>query len=241
MGTKERRQRDFESREQLFLETARELIHAEGLLNLQMARLAEKCEYAVGTLYQHFASKEDLLLAIACQDVLQHGELFERLKTWKAGSRERMFGVAVADMIFVATHPEHFRIAQYAFCDVVWGAASRERREAVLEANRPISAIVRGIIEDAVAAGDLQLAGQSADQVMAGIWALSIGMHNLVHAEGVIEKFAVAEPYRLLCRHLQALLNGLGWKPLADPADDAALEALIKKISNEVFHDCCKM
>ncbi len=65
LGTRERRQREVAEHEQLFLTAARELIRQDGLLNLQMARVAEKCDYAVGTLYQHFGSKEDLLVALA--------------------------------------------------------------------------------------------------------------------------------------------------------------------------------
>lgn len=55
MGTKERRQRQFAEREQLFLDTARHLIEEGGLLPLQMTRIAEAAEYAVGTLYQHLS------------------------------------------------------------------------------------------------------------------------------------------------------------------------------------------
>ena len=54
MGTKERRARQLQEREQLLLNKARELIVRDGLLNLQMARLAEESEHAMGTLYQHF-------------------------------------------------------------------------------------------------------------------------------------------------------------------------------------------
>ncbi len=65
MGTRERRQREIAEREQRFLDCARALMLQDGLLGLQMARVAEACDYATGTLYQHFESKEDLLVALA--------------------------------------------------------------------------------------------------------------------------------------------------------------------------------
>ena len=55
MGTKERRERQFQEREQRLLAAARQLIVRDGLLNLQMAKLAEVSEYAMGTLYQHLS------------------------------------------------------------------------------------------------------------------------------------------------------------------------------------------
>ena len=240
MGTKERRQRQVADREQQVLAAAHELIRAEGLLNLQMSKLAERCEYAVGTLYQHFASKEDLLVALTTQSVAEHASMFRRVAEWKAGTRERMFGIGVADMIFVRRNPGHFRLAQYALCEVVWKAASPLRREALLAANQPVAGVVAELVREAVKAGDLDLRGQTPQELTSGLWALSFGFHNLTHAEGVLEEFTVREPYRLMCRHIQHLLNGCGWKPLADPADTGALDRLIRRVSDEVFGDLCK-
>lgn len=239
MGTKERRQREFAERERLFLDAARELIRENGLLNLQMGKVAERCEYAVGTLYLHFASKEDLLLALTTDSVHEHAAMFQRVAQWPASARERMFAIGVADMIFVRRNPEYFRIAQYTLCEVIWRAASPERREDFLEANRPINETVVGIVNAAVAAGELHPRGLSADQLTLGLWALAVGTHNLVHVEGMLDAFAVHDPYRLMCRHMQVMLNGYEWRPLADPADDTALDQLIQRICKEVFDDLC--
>ena len=239
MGTRERRQRELGNREQLILDNARELIRAEGLLNLQMARLAEKCEYAVGTLYQHFSSKEDLLLEITRRDVVEHAELIRRVAQWPGSPRDRIFGLAVADIMFVRRSPDHFRISQYVFCEVVWNAASAARRQAVIDAQAPIASVAVGIVNDAVAGGSLDLKGMPPEQLCLGLWALVMGMHDMVHAEGVMSAFSVSDPYRLMCRHLQSLLNGQGWTPSFDVSDDAALDALIQKIFTEVFNEQC--
>lgn len=240
MGTKERRLRQIAGREQEFLAAARELIREDGLLSLQMSRLAGRCEYAVGTIYQHFASKEDLLVALTTENVRDHAELFRRVARWDTGTRERMFGIGVADMIFVQRNPDHFRLAQYALCEVVWQAASPARREALLAANKPLAASVAGIVEEAAGCGDLDLRGQSPQELTTGLWSLSFGFHNLAHAEGLLEDFSVRDPYRLMCRHIQHLLNGFGWAPLADPSDVRALDQLIRRVKQEVFADLCR-
>lgn len=237
MGTRERKQREFAEREQGFLSAAFELIREDGLLNLQMSRVAERCEYAVGTLYLHFSCKEDLLLALVTDRVREHVDLFRRAGDWKAPSRDRMFAIGVADMIFVRRHPEYFRIAQYSLCEVVWKAASPERRQAFLDVTDPVGQVVVGIVNDAVAAGDLDLRGQSPQALATGQWSLCSGFHNLVHAEGVLEDFTVREPYQLMCRHIQYLLNGLGWKPLIEVGHDAPLTALIDRVCKEVFNE----
>ena len=239
MGTKERRQREFAEREQCFLQEAHELIDEGGLLPLQMSRIAERAEYAVGTLYQHFASKEDLLLALTLEGLCEHVDMFRRVQQWQARPRDRMMAIGVADMIFVRRHPQYFRIAQYVFCDAVWSAASAERRQKFLRESEPISEIVVSIISEAVAQGDLDLRGMHPMQLVTGMWATAVGTHNLVHAEGVLEDFNVQEPYLLMCQHQQALLNGYQWQPLVDPLDQSRLQALIQRIQSEVFHDLC--
>lgn len=239
MSTKDRRQREFAQREQLFLDKARELIRRDGLLNLQMARIAEDCDYATGTLYQHFGSKEDLLVALMTDGVRLRVELFGRAAGWQARSRERMFAIAVADAIFVQCNPEHFRIEQFALTEVVWGAATPARRQAHFDATRPLSETVLTIVQDAVTAGDLDLKGQSAEEVCVGLWSLALGVHQLAHAEGVLELYQVSEPYALMGRHMQHMLNGMGWKPRFDPGDVSALRDKVATLKRTVFSDLC--
>lgn len=237
MGTRERRQRQIAEREQLFLTAARELIRQDGLLNLQMARIAEKCDYAVGTLYQHFGSKEDLLVALATDNAQHRVELFRRVDEWQAPTRDRMMGIAVADLMFVHLYPEHFRLAQLAFTEVVWQAASAERRRLALEAGEPLGQICDGIVEEAVRCGDLQMNGLSPTELGFGLWAMTLGSHSIVHVEGILEQSDVRNPYGLMMRHLHCLMNGLGWQPLFDPTDTAALEEKTKRICSEVYDD----
>lgn len=214
MSTKDRRLRERGEREQRFLDKAQELIQRDGLLSLQMARIAEECDYAIGTLYQHFASKEDLLVTLATRNCLSRVHLFERAAHWRGPSRERMLAIALADLMVIRAQPEHFRLAQFVWTDVVWGAASALTRQRSLEASAPLGALIDGIVEDAIAAGDLRAdIGLSPHAVTIGPWTLSMGMHTLTHAEGLLEAYALGDPYRLLMKHLHFLLNGTVGNP----------------------------
>ena len=66
-------------------------------------------------------------------------------------------------------------------------------------------------------------------------------MQVLTHAEGMLGAHALGDPYRLLMKHLHFLLNGYGWRPLFDPADDAALDALNTRLCREVFDSTCPL
>jgi AcrR family transcriptional regulator len=234
MGTKERRLREVAEREQLFIDRARDLVCQEGLLQLQMARLAEACDYATGTLYQHFASKEDLIVALLTDRVGERIELFRRAAQWSGRPRDRMFAIAVAETIFVERNPEYFRIEQLALTEVVWSAASLERRTAYLKQTRPIGEMVLDIVRDAVAVGDLSLQGETVEETAVGVWMLVCGTHDLVHTEGLLESFDVREPYRLMGRNIHRLLNGLGWQPLFDLTDEAGYREYVAHLNREL-------
>jgi len=237
MGTRERRRREVAEREQRFLDAARELIQQDGLLNLQMSRVAEKCDYAVGTLYQHFVSKEDLLVALASEESQERVDMFVRVHQWAANTRDRMLGFSVADMLYVRRRPEHFRLLQFAFTDVVWGAASETRRQECVEAHAPLREATLAVVNEAIAKGDLDSRGLQATEICLAPWALSIGLHAIVHTEGLVEQYDCADAYGLMLRHFSELLNGLGWKPLTDSTDAAALDALTQRLCSEVLHD----
>lgn len=235
MGTRERRQREFEARELLFLDTARKLIRDEGILALQMARLARACDYATGTLYQHFNSKEDLLVALATRRLEEHARYFCQAATWQAGTRERMFALTVADYCFARRHPGFSRLLQFAFTEVVWEGASEQRRQALQDALQPPAQAARGIVQEAIEAGDLPSHGQNASALMVGPWGLCAGIQSMSQTRGLLEGLGVAEPGQQLFRHAQLLLNGLGWQPLMTPVDDTNLSRLVQRIEDEVL------
>ena len=240
MATVDRKQRELACREELFLDKAQELIQRDGLLSLQMSKIAEECEYAIGTLYRHFASKEDLLVALSTRNCLGRVELFERAARWNGPTRERLLALALADLIVLREQPEHFRLAQFVWTDVVWGAASAESRQRALEACEPIATLIDGIAAEARRNGDLPADFAMPDQSLTiGPWILCLGMHTLAQQQGLLDSADVGDPYRLLFKHLHYLLNGYGWQPLFDPADDAALDRSLERLCRDVFDAPC--
>ncbi len=239
MATTDRRQREFAQREGLFLDTAQALIQREGLLNLQMSRIAEECEYAIGTLYRHFASKEDLLVALATRNCMDRVELFERAARWPGPTRERIIALALADLIMLRAQPEHFRLAQFIWTDVVWGAASEAMRARALQACEPLATVVESIAAEARANGDLPAGlAMTEEGLTIGPWILCVGMHTLAQQQGLLDP-GVGDPYRLLFKHLHYLLNGYGWQPLFDPGDESALDRSIERLCRDVFDAPC--
>lgn len=64
MGTRERREREKEALKQKILAAARELFIGEGYQNVTMRRIADKIDYSLPTIYEHFKNKAEILLHI---------------------------------------------------------------------------------------------------------------------------------------------------------------------------------
>lgn len=235
MGIQDRKKRQMAEREDFFLDRAGAMIERDGLLALQMAKLAEECEYSVGTLYQHFTSKEDLLVALATRSAQDRVAIFERAARWPGSNRERLLALVIADIIIAQRSPEQFQLFQYVSTQTIWSAASPERRQCALANFQPVIDLFEQISTDAINAGDVQAFNLSGQELCGGIQAMLVGIHSFVNATGIIEAQSVDHPYRLLLRQIHALLNGWGWQPLM-PLDDLEQQnQLIKRIVATVF------
>ncbi|MFA7552799.1 MAG: TetR/AcrR family transcriptional regulator [Spongiibacteraceae bacterium] len=235
MSTQSRKQRQLAEREQVFLDRAWAMVKNDGVLNLQMSRLAAECEYAVGTLYLHFSSKEDLLVALASSRVGERIELFRRAAAWQAPTRHRMFAIVLADMLFAQQSPEFFHLAQYVSTQTVWAAATVARRADALAKSEPLSTVVRGVIDEAIYNGDVDSQGLSGRELSSGLWAMCVGMHALAGAGGLLETQCEPGAYRLLQFQINILLNGLEWQPLMPMTDATAQRQLTRQIMSELF------
>ena len=65
LSTTERKAREFRQREQVFLEAAVSLLDREDWQAVTIEQIADRAEYAKGTVYRHFASKDDLYARLA--------------------------------------------------------------------------------------------------------------------------------------------------------------------------------
>jgi len=74
VGVKERRERDFKRREREILDTALRLLAGDDWLSVTIEQIAEGAEVGKGTVYKHFASKDELYVRLSldhCSDLLE--------------------------------------------------------------------------------------------------------------------------------------------------------------------------
>lgn len=110
MGIKERKQRQFEKREALILETARKLFLQKGFVNFTLDDIADEIEYSKGTIYSHFESKEEIYARILMEQLnVLHLYLQEAVNN-SQNTEDGIKRCLDAYLTFYTQHKEYFRL-----------------------------------------------------------------------------------------------------------------------------------
>ncbi len=232
MATAERRQRDLRRRQDLILNAAEDLLLAHGYLGLNLDRLAERVEYSKGTLYNHFETKEDIVLALANRHLAERVRLFERAAAFDGRNRERVLGIGVADDVLAEGGSAPFQVMQMSKTPSLWEKATAVRRAESQRLEARCSAVLEEVIRAAVEAGDVALTPAQGRDLGFGLMAMCLGTHLVAAAPGWTENIGLKAPRAALRANQHRLLDGVGWRPLWAEWDYAATE---RRLRAEVF------
>ncbi len=234
-----RKERERQQREGLIVETARGMMAAQGYLGLNMDRLAEQVEYSKGTLYQHFKTKEDLILAVAVDAMDARRGLFARADEFVGGTRERITAFGVADYLFTRIYPEHFQIETLVRGASLWEKTSDPRRDQLNSGQEGCLGRMVRLVQLAAQEGDYdpKISGMNPESVAESLKSISAGFHlTAPNAEQDPGK-ALANHYLRLRQAQTIFLDGLQWRPLSSDWDYHSTRL---RVMREVFDQECQ-
>jgi AcrR family transcriptional regulator len=152
--TREQVLRDF--RTDQILEAARRVIGEVGFAEASIDRIAEAAGVARSTLYVYFDGKEDLLNQCIAQLRLGLSERVRQAVEEASGSEERLAAFLAAHFEYVGNVREFFRaVMAVRGVDPFFSAPGSGTPPELESLRAESSAVVEGILKDAVAAGDI--------------------------------------------------------------------------------------
>jgi AcrR family transcriptional regulator len=232
--TEDRRKLRLEERDRRILDAAREHLLRHGYHGLSMEAIAESIHFSRAVVYQHYKSKEDVLVALAAQTGERRVDLFERASAFRGRTRERMIAIGEAVAHFATAYPSHFKTEHIIHTSSVRSKCSPENQMRLAACEAKCPQIAAGIVRDAVSQGDLVLPkGLAPEHVIFSLWSMYFGGLFLMSSDIDLErKGGVADPMSALRRGASALLDGYGWKPLSSEWD---YDATRKRVAQEVI------
>lgn len=232
MAIADRKLREWNLREQLILETADELLNQHGYLGLNLDHLAKRIEYSKATVYNHFTSKEDLVLAVVTMHLKTRNEYFSRALTFDGRARERVFVIGIADMILAKLYPQWFSLMQLVSTPSIWEKADNKRHQAYAFTSSQCMKVMFEIIRQARNCGDLAEEYPTDGHILSGLVSMAKGTHLLTEGLPLLSDQAGIHPQDLLFDNYNLFLDGVGWRPLTTEWDYDATQA---RIESEVF------
>lgn len=186
MGNENRHARRAQATRDRVLQAAQHQLDAGGIAGFSLDRVAHDADVAVQTVYNHFQSRDGLLLAVADQALAQDRRYMDAAYDLAAPADERLLAAARAYIAFGLDQPQAFRLLA-------------DPPEISNNNNKPLPASVAGVLD--------RLAGLVEDQNQRLEAALRDGI-----AEGIIDPGTDAEQ---AATALWAMLNGivaLSWR-----------------------------
>jgi AcrR family transcriptional regulator len=227
MSVTTRKEREKAAREELILDHAARLLVRDGFQNLNLDELAKAIEYSKGTIYLHFKTKDDLVLAIATRFSRHRSDLFERAAKFTGTTRERIRSIGFACCQFATLYHEYFNIELMVKSRSFWEKTSAERQRLHgIQVGRMFHS-VNSIVQEAVTCGDLP-AGTRTPDVTLSLISITVGS-QIASAQPDIQMLcAIDNPIHALRRDQEIVLDGWKWAPLSKDWDYASTDRRIK-------------
>ena len=225
------KQQRYAERDRQIRDAARRLLVERGLHGFSMEDVADAIAYSKGTVYQHYESKEDALVASCAESGTRLAALFERAAALPGTSRERMIAIVEAYCLFVERHPVPFRVIPLVHSPTVFEKASPARILSVEAAHERVRGACAAVVEWAVARGDLVPGpGIDARTIPFALWAMMLGSFLLTELHSSDKIFGVDDPAAAIRTQWAVYLDGLGWRPPRGEFDEDAAARRIRSL-----------
>ncbi len=217
------KQKEIQAREAHFLQVAREILLSEGYQGVSIGRVAEATRFSKGTVYQRFGSKEELITALGMQCRAKLLETIQMAASFPGCPRERMAALGEAMLFYSKYHADDQRILKLIDAETILEKVPESQQEKMKAYDVQTFQTLLGIIEDAIAEGDLVLRDDSTAQGLCfAFWAMMDGSFSASMGGAPLEDAGIANPIAQVVVNGHYLMDGYGWRPLYRDWDYAA-------------------
>jgi AcrR family transcriptional regulator len=154
MGVQERRQREFQRREREILDAALALFGTDEWRSVTVEEVAARAEIGKGTVYKHFASKEEIYARLALDF---HRRTLEKLQSID-GKLPVMQRLRSTIEVFWWEHLEaeaHYRLLQFCEAEDFRTGLTEETRREWAELDARFQSYIDGVLQDGIEQGIL--------------------------------------------------------------------------------------
>ena len=204
MGVVERKQREKVYRETSILEAAKKVFLAKGLIAATIDDIAAEAELGKGTLYRHYRSKEDIMLAINEKATRELHVLYTEAAAGDDTGLEKVLRMMRSYYTFVMDNPAYF-----GFIAFFESPLPTTNAGVVYETTNAIYQLFQTVFQQGIADGSLRT-DLKPDLMANTLWASSYGIMQFIVSKGVhLAEQRQIDLNELYATFLATLENGL--------------------------------
>ncbi len=201
MGTKQRRARDKEGLREEILEAARTLFVKQGYESVSIRKIADKIEYAPGTIYLYFRDKAEILDRICEETFAKLIVRMQAIRNDNAAPLDKLRRGLRTYIQFGLDNPNHYILT------FVQAKMHHEDLSVFHTTGQNAFACLRQGVRECIDAG--VLVSDDADELAQTLWA---GIHGLTSVLITCTGFPFVEQNRLIDRMVHTLVEGVRLK-----------------------------
>ncbi|RLL53260.1 TetR/AcrR family transcriptional regulator [Mariprofundus sp. EBB-1] len=233
-----------ELREQEIIKNTIELLSQRGFLDVRMSDIAKGTQYSMGTIYSHFETKEDLLLACAHTLVLEHKDLLLAIQKQTIPAIEKIITMVQCSWHMSMQHPDLIEIDNLSMMPSVWRRATETRADRLNQLHVELANMFLDIALDAIeesldghAALDKDETERLAHHLTHGMWGLCVGLSSTAqsgYASTLCPESSEGK-YTHFTTNYSNFLKGYGWHETDPEALFERCKADAHKVMNQTI------
>ncbi|WP_293265737.1 TetR/AcrR family transcriptional regulator [Neptunomonas sp.] len=220
-------------RENTLLDCAHAFIQRESIAALTIDKLVKELPFSKGTIYNHFNSKEDILLGLCNRGMSILAELFNRARQFDGLPREQGLAIHFAYMLYAKLHPTLFMLVLTAKTSNITDKASASKQEEHLLLEGKLIGPIVSIFQESLDRNEISPPmPMTLEQLAFACWSLSFGtnallLQNIEHC-GTRSNLVVE---RELINNVNLLFDGFQFQPLTNDFDWTNTISRLKSIT----------
>jgi len=235
-------------REEKILRQAIGLFVEKGFLGVRMSDVAKACELSMGTIYSHFAAKEDLLMGAAAFLTRQEKSLYQSVIEADEPAMQRIVTGFTINWLIAQYHPGLVEIENLSLMPSVWSRANPQRIQELNTLHQSFFELAQSLVLEMLSSelnGYAGLDDAARDELAMllnhGMWGLCVGLNStaqsgIARADGDQHE---ACSYKHFTTNVIHFLKGYGWNdPDPEQMFDACRAAAVKALAGHIWFAC---
>ncbi|HEY1493129.1 MAG TPA: TetR/AcrR family transcriptional regulator, partial [Candidatus Solibacter sp.] len=202
MGIKQRRAREKENLREEILDAARTLFVKDGYESVSIRKIADKVQYAPGTIYLYFHDKAEIMTKICEETFAKLNARMQAIEHDSSAPVDKLRRGLRTYIEFGLDHPKHYVLT------FVQAKMSQEAVPVFQTVGLESFACMRQCVQNCVDAGEM--VSDDADELAQALWA---GIHGLTSLLITCGGFPFVERTRLIDRMVHTLIEGVRRNP----------------------------